>query len=120
MYKYIALITLCIALLSCAKQEAPCPEPETPVSHEVDLNDTEWLNIDTTMYDTTATSLYFDDGGNSYITTGGEYWHIEWRIEDGKVTVYIPGWHMPIDEKWYGEFTEDGILFTNGLLFIKQ
>lgn len=120
MYKYIALITLCIALLSCAKQEAPCPEPETPVSHEVDLNDTEWLNIDTTMYDTTATSLYFDDGGNSYITTGGEYWHIEWRIEDGKVTVYIPGWHMPIDEKWYGEFTEDGILFNNELLFIKQ
>lgn len=116
----IGAYVIIASLLSCTKQETPCPKPETPVSYEVDLNNTEWLNIDTTLYDTTATSIYFDNGGGSYITTGGEYWHIEWRIEGGKVTVYIHGWHMPIDESWYGEFTADGILFNNELLFIKQ
>lgn len=107
--KYFALITLCIALFSCTKQDAP--EPAKP--DQIDLDGTEWVNKETTSI------IYFDSDEDSEIMVDFEYWPIEWWIEDGKVYVYISAWRMPVDQPWIGEFTKDGILFNGELLYKK-
>lgn len=107
--KYFALITICVALFSCTKQDAP--EPDKP--GQIDLDGTEWVNKETTSI------IYFDSDDDSEIMVDFEYWPIEWWIEGGKVYVYISAWHMPVDQPWIGEFTQDGILFNGELLYKK-